>query len=148
LKVEQRILLLTELAKLTKKALRGEGRFLTGIKRRTEPEGTPFEPLKESTLSIRKKRDIERGPEFILRETDKHILDQIKVLEVTADLARVGVSGSKNRIIAAAHHAGFVTSPKSMIPNKVVPARRIFGFSKELLAEFNKTIQNFLRFRG
>jgi len=127
------------------KAFRGSSPYSTGIRKRKAPDGTPFEPLKQSTLDIRQKRGIKRRGAFILRETGTHIIDQIRIIEIGNDYAIVGVEGGKNEIIASAHHTGFTTSESSMIPGKPVPARPIFGVSEELASKLNEIVDHFIR---
>ena len=147
-RIEARRILMATLSKLTSFALKGRSPFKTGIMQRRQPDGQIFAPLKDSTMGIRKKRGIQRGRSFILRETDTHILNQIRVLQLSKDLARIGVGETKNKMIASLQHSGFTTSPRSMVPNKKVPARAIFGFSNQLLNRFMKEIGLFFTYKA
>lgn len=124
------------------KAFIGATPYDTGIRKRREPSGKPFAPLKKSTLEVRKRRGINRKGAFILRETGDHIVDAMTILKVKDDSVVVGVSGEENKLIASLHHTGFTTGPDSMIPNKKVPARRIFGMSAKLAKTVNEMIHN------
>ena len=82
--------------------------------------------LKDSTLKIRKNRKI----------------TETKPLYETGNLYR-SIKGTSEGLqmlnYGLLHHKGFTTDPKSMIPNKIVPAREFIGASKkEILSVFNK----------
>lgn len=139
-RISRKRLVLRRMGREAVKAFRGSIPYNTGIRKRKEPDGTPYKPLESSTLEVRRKRGITRKGAFILRETGTHIVDPMTILEIGDDHVTVGVRGSKNAMIASAQHSGFTTAPDSMIPNKKVPARKIFGISEMLATRLNQLI--------
>lgn len=116
------------------------GSYRYGILKHTSPDGTPLEPLKESTIRHREYKGINRGPVFLLRETSRHIYEGLKVKFINIGKRRhevgVGWTGENEKLVQQ-HEVGFVaTTPffdKSPEKGLLVPARPIRGFSRELI---------------
>lgn len=143
-RIGRRKMVLRRIGREAVKAFRGSTPYDTGIRKRRAPDGTPFAPLQSSTLDVRQKRGIKRKGAFILRETGTHIVDAMQILAIGADSVLIGVAGTKNKLLTGLHHTGFTTAPDSMIPNKRVPARRIFGMSNQLARTINLLIHQHL----
>jgi len=118
------------------------GKYQTGILRRTSPDGTPYVPLSESTLAIRKIDGNTRGPAFILRETGKHIMDGLKIITSSFGRKRskmsIGWTG-EDAEIAAKQNKGFEearpyrTSTDELRDfSVIIPARPFIGISEEV----------------
>lgn len=83
-----------------------------GILHRTSPDGTPYAPLKERTLTVfRKIKSINRGSDYILRETDKHILNGLRVLKNSSAGFEIGYKDNESKRIAAINHFGDNNTP-------------------------------------
>ena len=116
------------------------GSYKYGILKHTSPNGTPLEPLKESTIRHRESKGIKRGAAFLLRETSRHIFEGLKVKLIYLGKRRhqvdVGWTGEDEQIVSQ-HEAGFnATTPwfgKQPEHEMPVPARPIRGFSRELI---------------
>jgi len=113
-----------------KKSLRGEGEYLTGIKKKKQPDGKPFAPLKTSTLEIRRKRGISRGASFILRETDKKLLNNIDVLRVEKRFAVIGMKDQE--ILAMIQQSDRIVKVFGKA-RAFAPARIFIGFSEQVI---------------
>lgn len=97
------------------------------------PDGTPFAPLSDYTLSAKTKNQdkilIERGYLYNL------------VYQTTQDQMQLGSA----MVYAAMHQFGGTTAPNSMIPNKTIAARPYLGISESDEAEIIATIGDYLR---
>jgi len=119
------------------------GDYSTGILKRKSPDGTPYEPLSETTLQLRKLAGNNRGPSFILRETSKHIYEGLKILSVNFGKKRSSVSigwEGENAERAAEHNKGFDYTVRYMNKQNegrqykiTIPARPFIGISEEVV---------------
>lgn len=142
------------------------GTYQTGIRKRISPDGVPFAPLSETTLRIRKEvKGITRGAAFILRETSKHILEGIKILKITKNSVTTGWTGEDEKLVRLNENDRSVENPsylmnrdrvgdlfssgsssgRNILEPVFVPARKVRGFSQELLHNLSDTINRFLK---
>ena len=95
----------------------------------TDIDGKPFEKLKKSTTSIRKKRG--QRPQPPLKITGKMRGTKIKfatIADLTFEIEMTGKS-KKGVYYGSLHNEGFTS--KGMISGKTVPARKWFGIPKK-----------------
>lgn len=125
-----------------------DGKYSTGILQRKSPDGTPYAPLSETTLAMRKADGNSRGPAFILRETGKHIMDGLKIISrnttrkgMKFEIGWVGEDAKR----ASEHNAGFgwtIVYENSFGEKRfydvTVPARPFIGLSKEFVENIQK----------
>lgn len=121
------------------------GTYQYGIMKEISPDGTQYEPLKESTKLIRQQKG-HRGPtsefipskdnfnkgvnvflgqDFILRATSKHIMEGLHVISFTSapnggKSAVIGWTG-ENAVIASMQDGGFTTNNPCIELLGVVP---------------------------
>lgn len=91
-----------------------QDRFLSMI----SPDGSPWEPLSDTTLSLKKRKD------RIL--TEEGILSGSINYQHSADSVIIGTPLEYGAI----HQLGGTTSASSMMPNKDIPARPFLGISE------------------
>jgi len=116
------------------------GKYKYGISTRTTSDGKEWPELKDSTIRHRQWKGINRGKVFALRETSQHIYQGLHIKRIimgrTKRTIEIGWRG-KDEKLAMLHEQGFRTStPWFGKPAKsayIVPARKIRGFSRELL---------------
>jgi len=128
-----------KIAALMVRALKGLSGFNTGLMKNKEPSGKSFAPLSETTMDIRKKRGIRAGADQILKETRKHIYNQIDY-KIEESKVRAGVF-SEDKWIAGLHDKGYTTKIFGKKTVKV-PSRKIFGFSKVLEEKILKELKD------
>jgi phage virion morphogenesis protein len=86
-----------------------------GFREGRDPWGRAWEPLTETTISRRR-----RGSSFPLRDTGT-LANSINYQLQGSDGVRIGPSDHAGK--AGMHQFGGTTSPRSMFPNKQIPAR-------------------------
>lgn len=84
------------------------------------PDGQPWEQLSNTTKALKPKHS-----DVILRLND--ILRDTLSYQVNSE----GLEFGSNQVYAAMHQFGGKTSPKSMIPNRTIPARPFLGIGSE-----------------
>jgi phage virion morphogenesis protein len=84
------------------------------------PDGTPWAPLSTTTQTLKPRH-----------QTAPLRLNDILLNQLIYQADDNGLEFGSNMIYAAMQHFGGTTSPKSMIPNKTLPARAFIGVSAE-----------------
>lgn len=127
-----------------KTALKRVGQYVIGIIQQSfddEAEPTnhkPWKPLRDVTLALRTKGKGSGSPKILRDSGDlKKSIHQV----ITGKLS---VMIGTNKVYGRMHQLGGITSPKSMIPNKRIPARPFLGIDKggerEILAIIKRYI--------
>ncbi len=114
--------------------------------------GKPFKKLKDVTKELGGSQPLRRTKKMgKTRLTQATINDPVYTIEMRGFAGSSDDQGRKRKkgartLYGALHNqdGGYVTSPKSMIPNKKVPQRKWFGITKEMQPngkEFKKAIK-------
>jgi phage virion morphogenesis protein len=97
------------------------------------PDGTPWAPLSTTTQTLKPRH-----------QTAPLRLNDILLNQLIYQADDSGLEFGSNMIYAAMQHFGGTTSPKSMIPNKTLPAREFIGVSLEDENVILDILQNYL----
>lgn len=136
-----------------------KGSYPYGIKKRTSPDGSQYEPLKESTLKHREwKTKVGELPtyrkgSFILRETSQHIYYGLKVLnEVVSENGAVYEIGwdGENVDIALKQNSGFKTGGNEWFGKQPkhkadVSARPFIGIQRQCIDNLKTAFSKIIR---
>lgn len=127
------------------KAHRGIRPYPFGLLRRRSPDGRPYKPLSDVTLEFRRFMGNPRGPNFILRQTGRHILRGLRVLYSGPRKIRVGWTGRAGALAALQH-----TGRERTAEGSPIPARPHIGFQRLVLSNIAKIAAKWLlrRFRS
>lgn len=96
------------------------------------PDGTPFAALSDCTLSVKS------------RHQDKILIERGYLYNLVYQTSQEQLQLGSTLVYGAMHQFGGKTSPKSMIPNKAIPARPYLGISQTDEAEIIATIGDYL----
>lgn len=132
------------------------GTYPNGIIKRLSFDGEEYPELKHSTLRHREWKaehgliPVNRGPQFIERETSQHILNGLKVKSVNAYRKRadvtIGWQGKNEQIADVQNKGGAVTSQWfDDMKTSEIPPHRFIGFQQQFKDNFYSIMKEFLR---
>lgn len=127
---------------------RAAGVYPYGISKRRSPDGTPYEPLKESTLRSRKREGISRGEGFILRETDGLYKGLVAVpTPKGVDVRHSSPDDNAKSLLheegRSRHPSGLYTSKDGSPVNVAIPARPHRATQKKVLDNIKSAVEQF-----